>query len=170
MVQKLDQGRGLYGFRLYSDPSIEKFGRQDFLRPNRGGRVSSVTSDVEGRVHMDGFAYLDEVDRPADLILLTWETEAQPKPQIIDLIPMVVRQDYYHSSERFRRPEFFNDWHAEVDPAKLPSSSGKLRAWAFDHDAKKVYLLRNAAIITDGKLTRMDEEVPPLDRTKKAKK
>ncbi len=166
-VDKLDRAHSLYGFNLYPDAALSNLGRTYFLRANRGGRVTRASTSPDGTLLLDGFAYLDEVDRPADLILLTWETEADPKPRIIDLVSTPIRNDFYRSGERFRRPESFTDWHTTLRPEQLPAGPGKLRAWAFDNDSKRVYNLRNSALLTDGKLTEFDEQVPPKDRSQK---
>jgi hypothetical protein len=161
IVDTLDHGQALYGFSLYPDAALSNLGRTYFLRANRGGRLTQASTTPAGIILLDGFAYLDEVDRPADLIILTWETADNPKPRIFEIIPTSIRSDFYRSGDRFRKPENFTGWHAALRPEQLPAGSGKLRAWAYDNESKRVYNMRNAALITDGKLVKFDEEVPP---------
>ena len=80
------------------------------------------------------------------------------------MVSVPIRQDFYRSWERIKRPEYFTDWHTALRPDQLPAGSGKLRAWAYDNELKRIYILRNTALITDGKLVKFELQVAPKDR------
>ncbi len=158
IVERLAKNDRLHGLILYKSTALSEVGKARRLLPTLGGHLTSATTDPENRLLFEGYAYLYDSDRPADLILLTWESETHPDPQIFCLVSMPMRKDFYQSFERFRRPEKFTRWRVRLEPKQLPEGTGKIRCYAFDHKKKCLYRLRNAVTIKNGIITDCEKE------------
>lgn len=164
LLDRLDREKKVAGYRLFSTHDFAQFGLYSPLKPIGGGHVTEAAVETSGDVRIEGYAYLHHLDRPADLIILTVEPPGdESQRKIFDLVPVIVNDDFYHSYERFRRPEKFTMWSSSIPKDRLPQDEAILRAWAFDHERKRVHILRNTLRIQDGVLAEFVREVKGRD-------
>lgn len=113
------------------------------LAPLSRGSLEQAVRPAPGRVAFAGWAITPESQRPADVVLLTWEDDATP-PTVFGIAPVGgERPDIAQklASTRYLK----SGWGRAFLTQALPQRKCKIRAWSFLVDAGQAFELEGTA-------------------------
>jgi hypothetical protein len=125
-----------------TDPAISAFADIQAKPSPEGGFFDSIIQRLDGKYYAYGWAVFPDQERPADVVLLTYQDKAHPEPVIFDValvgyqrddVAQHTQQDEYQSS----------GWLGALTPDRLPPGPHLIRAWAYDFEENRAYPLMN---------------------------
>lgn len=131
---------GLLHPPLAKSLSLSEFRIQPRL-PDRQGRIEGTNRRSTGQITIYGYAMLKLSGRPADAVLITFDSDAHKEPTIIEVVlpdglpafwQRCTTKDLQYVVADDNVPTRFGNWQAIIDRSKLPKGRLHIQAWALD--------------------------------------
>jgi hypothetical protein len=147
-ARKLAELGRLPGVRFIPDPKITSF-----ITPMRGrakgGKLNTPTMLADGSWQLSGicpFQKVHSMDLP-DLIVITAQRTDEPNSDerlLTAAAPVMPETFYERESQRLAYTQHFFGWKQTLDDSQMPPGKVRLRAYSYDHDARRLQLIDEA--------------------------